>query len=319
MYGKFIQGTTLVPLAHISASVSLLIVITGFNTDIEYQGVTYHVQTEDKGLERPMILSLVYNGGTILASKRASYDDLVAAGFDEKQLEERLNRQHRLICAAIKAGRIDDLKKMSSREAVPARSPEPAMAETVRKAEAVTVRLELPDMPEPPVPHPDTGELSFPIPRPNFGEEFDLDAVMESPVLDIGAISIIEEETVEEVVLPETAVEIISDMAGKERPVNDKLSIELLGDVKFKSGERRTVTVMVCRGTERKIVPDVQIMVKIIGSSFRPLIFHSATDDNGIASVNLQFPKFRSGRAALLVRASDGGDEVELRRPVELG
>ncbi|MBX3243532.1 MAG: hypothetical protein KF685_03575 [Acidobacteria bacterium] len=319
MYDNFIHGTTRVPLARIPARLFLLIVITGFNTDIEYQGVIYHVQTEDKGLERPMILSLVYNGGTILASKRASYDDLVAGGFDEKQLEERLNRQHRLICAAIKAGRIDDLKKMSSRETVPARSAEPAIAETLRKAETVTVSLELPDVPEYPVPRPETGELSFPIPRPDFGEEFDLDSVMEGPVIDIGAISIIEEEAIEEVVLPETAVEIISDMAGKERPVNDKLSVELLGDVKFKGGERRAVTVMVCRGSERKIVPDVQIMIKIIGSNFRPLIFHSATDDNGIASVNMQFPKFRSGRAALLVRASDGGDEVELRRPVELG
>ncbi|HSI88336.1 MAG TPA: hypothetical protein VK918_04715, partial [Pyrinomonadaceae bacterium] len=59
--------------------------ITGYNTDIEHEGVTYHVQTEDKGLTKPIILSLVYNGGTILASKRAPYDDLVSSGFDEKQ------------------------------------------------------------------------------------------------------------------------------------------------------------------------------------------------------------------------------------------
>ena len=57
------------------------IVITGFNTDIEFDGVTYHVQTEDKGLARPMILSLVYDRGTILASKRISYDDLAPGRF----------------------------------------------------------------------------------------------------------------------------------------------------------------------------------------------------------------------------------------------
>ena len=86
--------------------------ITGFNTDIEYGGITYHVQTEDKGLKTPIILSLVYTGGTILASKRTSYDDLVAAGFSEQALAERLHRQHKLICAAIRAGRIEDLKSM---------------------------------------------------------------------------------------------------------------------------------------------------------------------------------------------------------------
>jgi hypothetical protein len=93
------------------------IVITGYNTDVEYGGVTYHVQTEDKGLKTPIILSLVYSGGAILASKRVAYDDLIAAGFDQNALTERLQRQHKLICAAISAGRIEDLKKMTDRTA----------------------------------------------------------------------------------------------------------------------------------------------------------------------------------------------------------
>ena len=87
--------------------------ITGFNTDVPHDGVTYHVQTEDKGLDTPLILSLVYVGGHIIASKRTPYEDLVGQGFDEKALAERLKRQHKLICAAIKAGRVEDLKRMS--------------------------------------------------------------------------------------------------------------------------------------------------------------------------------------------------------------
>jgi len=90
-------------------------VITGYNTDVEYGGVVYHVQTEDKGLQTPLILSLVYSGGAILASKRSPYDDLIASGFDQKVLVERLQRQHKLICAAINAGRIEDLKRMGER------------------------------------------------------------------------------------------------------------------------------------------------------------------------------------------------------------
>ncbi len=87
--------------------------LTGYNTDVPHEGVVYHVQTEDKGLETPMILSLVYVGGAILASKRAPYDDLIAAGFDEAVLAERIERQHKLICAALHAGRLEDLKRMS--------------------------------------------------------------------------------------------------------------------------------------------------------------------------------------------------------------
>jgi hypothetical protein len=90
--------------------------LTGFNTDVEYGGVVYHVQTEDKGLRTPFILSLVYTGGAILASKRSPYDDLIAEGFDESVLAGRLSRQHKLICAAVHAGRIDDLKRLGERD-----------------------------------------------------------------------------------------------------------------------------------------------------------------------------------------------------------
>lgn len=89
--------------------------ITGFNTDIEHDGVVYHVQTEDKGLSSPLILSLVYSGGAILAAKRQRYEDLIEAGFNEEVLTQRLQRQHRLICAAINAGRIEELKRMGAK------------------------------------------------------------------------------------------------------------------------------------------------------------------------------------------------------------
>jgi len=81
-------------------------VITGFNTDVEYEGVTYHIQTEDKGMETPLILSLVYNRGTILASKRSPYDDLLSSKLDENILAARLQKQHKLICSAVRAGRM---------------------------------------------------------------------------------------------------------------------------------------------------------------------------------------------------------------------
>ncbi len=90
--------------------------ITGYNTNVECDGILYHIQTEDKGVEHPIILSLVYLDGAILASKRSPYDDLVIGGFDEQILTQRLQRQHKLICAAVRAGRIDDLKRLSERE-----------------------------------------------------------------------------------------------------------------------------------------------------------------------------------------------------------
>jgi hypothetical protein len=268
-------------------------VITGFNTDVEFEGTTYHVQTEDKGLARPVIMSLIYNRGTILASKRTPYDDLIVDDeVDEVVLAERLNKQHRVICAAVKGGRLEDLIRMSQASTAAKAVAEVAVA-------GVTPRAFELDVPAIPMPIPD-------------GEP----AAVTKPIdLDLDAYALIEEE----ILLPDEAVEIVSEMIGKERPVNNKLSIELVGDSRFRGGEHKSVIFMVCRGTQSKVVAEAQVMVKIIGSSFRPMIFHARTDANGIAKVNLQFPTFSEGRAALLVRASAEGEEVEFRRVVAHG
>ena len=41
--------------------------ITGFNTDVKHDGSVYHVQTEARGRDNPVLESLVYVGGTIVA------------------------------------------------------------------------------------------------------------------------------------------------------------------------------------------------------------------------------------------------------------
>ncbi|PYT01488.1 MAG: hypothetical protein DMF63_01170 [Acidobacteria bacterium] len=280
-------------------------VITGYNTDIEFEGVTYHVQTEDKGLAKPIILSLVYDRGTILASKRLPYDDLLVGTFDEEILAARLSRQHTLICAAIQAGRIEDLRQMTLRESVAAADASKAVFVEPVYAEA-SVAAEVDEF----------EELFRPIPKPRFGGILDV-PIQAEPVEPIARPTTV--LTADDVLLPDEAVEIVSEMLGSERPANNKLSIELLGEARFKGGERKSVTFLICRGTERKVIHAAQVMVKILGSSFRPLIFHASTDENGVAKVNLQLPNFNSGRAALLVRAVSDGEEVELRRAITHG
>ena len=50
--------------------------ITGFNTDVDFDGRVFHVQTEDKGRENPTIESLVYSRGEIVAARNTRYEDL---------------------------------------------------------------------------------------------------------------------------------------------------------------------------------------------------------------------------------------------------
>lgn len=259
-----------------------------------------------------MIMTLVYDRGTILASKRSTYEDLEVVDFDEKEVTERLSRQHKLMCAAVKAGRISDLVAMT-------RAASGARAKTAETAvETVSPTIIAPAVSpevvtEPFITHApirigtvETEKVIRVIPEEFFEDELVIDDV-----------HIIEDDEIE--ILPAEAVAVVSELSGLERSANQKLSLELLSDAKFKGGDRRTLAVMICRGTERRVVSNAQIMVKVLGSSFRPVIFHAKTDSNGLARVHLQLPQFQAGRAALLIRAIADGEEIELRRVVTPG
>lgn len=325
--------------------------ITGFNTDIEYEGVTYHVQTEDKGLDTPLILSLVYDRGTILASKRSPYEDLLS-NFDENVLIERLQKQHKLICAAIRGGRIEDLKRMTMRESaskkkgliaqrevkhrtleIPPQTEKipspPPIVEKAAISEQLPVKKE--EVPLPKVLHladerfQETKQTETPAPpeTPQFlennyqsfkhEENWDVPISLSDNDLIIDEIEVIEEVTI----LPAEAVEIITDFSKHDEPANDQLNVELLNDVTFRAGENKTISVLVSRGTTENTISGSSVMVKVLGSNFRPMIFHGKTDSNGVAIIQLHLPNFSRGRAAVMIKAINGNDEAEVRRIIQ--
>jgi len=82
-------------------------VITGFNTDVKYRGVVYHVQTEDKGTTNPLIETLIYKGGEILGSRRLPYGDIVKSHDDEAAITKLMEDQHKGMILEVKRGRFD--------------------------------------------------------------------------------------------------------------------------------------------------------------------------------------------------------------------
>jgi hypothetical protein len=329
-------------------------VITGFNTDIPHDGVTYHVQTEDKGLDTPLILSLVYVGGHIIASKRTPYADLISKGFDEQALTERLQRQHKLICAAIKQGRVEDLKRMSG----PAQS-EAEAAAGGRKG-AVT-RRKKPDAPAPeetaapqpesaPQPAPEaapaveeprTPEVPAPPPAPaqTPAAEAPPAGVKAKPEPDIIILSSLADEmgTMDYYrIAPaskETAAPAPEAAAPPAEPVpaepllvtevfeeadddSDEIYLSLLDDEgEFRAGQLVTIKIYVGRGIYgQRPVGQASLTVKVLGTSFRPLIVTTTTDEHGVGVVRALLPRFNSGRAAIIIRAVAGDDAAEMRR-----
>jgi len=80
-------------------------VITGFNTDVKFRGLVYHVQTEDKGSVNPLIETLIYKGGEILASRRLPYADLVSDSRTEASISRLMEEQHKAMILEVKRGR----------------------------------------------------------------------------------------------------------------------------------------------------------------------------------------------------------------------
>ncbi|HEY2974045.1 MAG TPA: hypothetical protein VGJ48_16135 [Pyrinomonadaceae bacterium] len=282
--------------------------ITGFNTDIEHEGVVYHVQTEDKGLDSPLILSLVYVGGEVLASKRSRYEDLILSGFDEEVLGQRLKRQHRLICAAINAGRLEELKRMSA-----------------RVEEDVT--LSVVTQAVPPVTEEEEGqEIS----------EAGATVVDEDPTIEersaTSETTAVPEASEEESRKPRTrrrlrakeSVYTVYDPRRQPSPLGEApdketpVVLTILDDDEFRAGESFTIRVLVEDGTgnEQKPLMGVSVSVKILGTTFRPQIYSVRTERDGVAAVSTTMPNFTSGRAAVLIRAVANGETTELRRVI---
>jgi hypothetical protein len=287
-------------------------VITGFNTDIEHNGVVYHVQTEDKGLDSPLILSLVYVGGTILASKRSPYKDLIASGFSDEVLAERLKRQHRLICAAINSGRIDDLKKMSGRA-----KEVPQKKEEVSEAVAVEEEVETA-----PASSEDTVEEPFEIEYWPVAQEWVPPSTLPEDIAEIFEPGMEPRyEPVDLTVAPPPVEEVIEEEPQAEESVDelvleDGLYLSLLDDEEFYSGQRYTLRVQVNHLTngDEKPLTNVVVSVKILGTTFRPLIYTLKTEIDGVASLTTDIPEFTTGRAAVLIRAVTKEEAAELRR-----
>ena len=284
--------------------------ITGFNTDVEHDGVVYHVQTEDKGLESPIILSLVYVGGAILASKRSPYHDLLGEGFDAAALGERLQRQHKLICAAITAGRIEDLKRLNrgdSQENGPrgkrarrgdAARPAPEAAPPAAPPSADVILQEPSPAADSAAAPPEVAAQAPPPPRVEAAEETTVAGQPAAPAPPA------ETPAEEQELIP---VEIVG-----------ALHVNLLEERDYRAGEIVTLRVRVSRGhiESREAVADATVTVKILGTEFRPLILTSKTDQDGVAVIHAWLPRFTSGRAAILVRATSDGYSAELRRAV---
>lgn len=81
--------------------------IPGFNHNVRYRGRIFHCQTEDSGIQNPHIITHLYVGGNILATKKTSYADIVKADHLEEVVTELMKEQHKEFIKRLVSGAFD--------------------------------------------------------------------------------------------------------------------------------------------------------------------------------------------------------------------
>jgi hypothetical protein len=263
--------------------------ITGYNTDVRHGEVVYHVQTEDKGAANPFIESLVYVGGQVLASKRASYADLLAEGREEKELVALMDHQHRTMIAAIRHGKLDaKLAAMTAGRhtgqypayetpaaSQPVADPQPTvvaggpLGETVARSETV-VRSETPPAPPP-----------SPVSR------------TPSP-----------ERTLDQVIL-----EYLTSEADQEQ-----LVLMLEEERNLVLGHAATLVLRTSSSKNGQPIAGTQVSVRMISTVVEPRVLaNGRTDDRGILTLGFDIPQVGRGTSALIINAVSNIGRAELK------
>jgi hypothetical protein len=81
---------------------------SGFNTDIRLGDQVFHVQTEDRGPNRPIIDTVVYQNGRVLHRRSWNYEHLTASPeLTADVLRQRVEDQHRAVIADIRSGALN--------------------------------------------------------------------------------------------------------------------------------------------------------------------------------------------------------------------
>lgn len=78
--------------------------ILGFNHNVRYRGLVFHVQTEDSGVASPHLFTHLFHAGVIVSTRKLVYD----AGSAEESIKSLMQAQHKAALKDLRRGHFDD-------------------------------------------------------------------------------------------------------------------------------------------------------------------------------------------------------------------
>jgi hypothetical protein len=304
--------------------------ITGYNTDVRHGEVVFHVQTEDKGISNPFIESLVYVGGQVLASKRASYAEMIAEGKEDKDIVAFMDHQHRTMIAAIRHGKLDSkmVELVSNRQTgahpLPlAGPPQTGMQPVVARLPA-TSQMPVQRLPPPPARMP-SSQVAPPAPLRLDGAETmarggiasetlagsSAATLSRTPNTPLEPIAVRQppRPTAPERTLDQVILEYLTSEADQEQLV---LLIEEERNLGL--GSRATLVLRATSSKSGQAVGGTQISVRMISTVIEPRVLAAGyTDDSGVLALGFDIPEVGRGTSALIINAVSPIGRAELK------
>ena len=185
--------------------------IAGYNHNVRFRGLIFHVQTEDSGLASPHLFTHLFYGGVIISTRKLVYD----AGSAEDAIKGLMQAQHKVVMKDLKRGAFDDkidLYLAGNEELLP-RAADSVGSDVAGKAAAAasaaaraSVNLAVPDAVEPDgavpevlVSSDDTLAVPTELPRePSVRSQTDVDEIALLAAMDAA----VEAEAAEPIPLP---------------------------------------------------------------------------------------------------------------------
>ncbi|MFN8008689.1 MAG: hypothetical protein U0V70_17025 [Terriglobia bacterium] len=267
--------------------------ITGFNTDVKYADTVYHVQTEDKGRANPLIESLIYVKGAILDSFRTHYSNFLnSSGFQEVLLQRILEFQHRQIVGSIRKGKYK--KGMLLEDFVDGEFIFNFQASIPPPKKEISSALTSEELPPPAV--------ALPLDSIQLDAASSVNSAPPEPVPHRDPPAIIRRFPIE-----------FEETPGVQLSGDGGIEIVVTGSKEFKAGTQVELDLCVQNRLDKTRLQNVQVLVKVIGTTFTPRLYAGKTDRQGSLQMNFSLPTFTAGSAALILQATtpNGGDEIK--------
>jgi len=107
--------------------------LLGYNTNVKHAGHLFHIQTEDSGIEHPHVITHLFTSGTILATQKSSYAELIKAPDWEERVRQMMKDQHKAMFVDLRDGTHDAIAARILGVPVGSTAPDGSAAEQAQK------------------------------------------------------------------------------------------------------------------------------------------------------------------------------------------